>query len=353
MKKLGLIILLCALLAGVSAMAEPAPETALYTGTLRVGAPVMAGTDGGGDIGYIPKGKAVEVLEVLPYWLRVRYKGTLTGYIKRSSMSDTSVKTLDPAITPPYSTVPCEWLAWVKGEAAVRSMPQEDAEALITLREGARIALVDITDGWGRIIFHRQYGYIDTRLLSEIQPINQGGLPGDDAPIAAYTSFYRITTDQSNLNRIVNIQVANDRFALYTLAPGGKLDFNANIGPYSRRNGYLPANVLVKGEVVQGYGGGTCQVSSTLYNVTLQLPGIEIIRRRAHGPAAASYLPHGADAAVGSDTQNFIIQNQYPYPVRIDGTAQDGALTIAIYRAESAAARLPADEGGSPEPESP
>ncbi len=335
MKKTILCILMCALLAGASAMAEPTPEVALYTGQLRVGAPVLAAADdAGSDIGYIPEGRTVEVLEVLPYWLRVRYKGIMTGFVKRSSMSDTSVKALDPSSTPPYSTVPCAWLAWVKGEATVRTAPQGDAEALITLREGARIALVDITDGWGRIIFHRQYGYIDTRLLREIQPVNEGSLPGDDAPIAAYTSFYRITTDQSNLNRIVNIQVANERFAQYTLAPGGILDFNANIGPYTRRNGYLPANVLVKGEVVQGYGGGTCQVSSTLYNVTLQLPGIDVIRRRAHGPAAASYLPHGADAAVGSDTQNFIIQNRYPFPVRIDGTAQDGALTVAIYRAE-------------------
>ena len=97
--------------------------------------------------------------------------------------------------------------------------------------------------------------------------------------------------------------------------------------------GYLPANALVDGETVQSYGGGTCQVSSTLYNTILQLPGVEIIRRRAHGPSAAAYLPHGADAAVGNTTQNLIIRNRYPFPIRIDGTAQDGALTIAIYRA--------------------
>ena len=89
-----------------------------------------------------------------------------------------------------------------------------------------------------------------------------------------------------------------------------------------------------QGEVAQGYGGGTCQVSSTLYNTVLQLPEIGIIHRRAHGPSGAPYLPHGADAAVGTETQNFIIQNRFPYPIRIDGTVQDGALTIAMYRVD-------------------
>lgn len=310
-------------------------EPALYTISLWVGCPVSAQMDKASQqLGYIPKGHTVEVLEVHPYWLKVRYQGTLAGYIKRSNTLDASVKVLDPVNTPQYSAVLCEWLGWVKGDAPVLTAPQAGAEVLLTLHDGARVALIDITDGWAKVIYHRQYGYIDTRLLSEIQSVNKSHQQGSDAPIAAYTSFYKITTDQSNLNRMINLQVANQRFGLYTLAKGDSLDFNNQIGPYTRRNGYQPANAFVKGEVVQSYGGGTCQISSTLYNVVLQLPSIAIVKRRPHGQAAASYLPHGADAAVGSSIQNFIIQNLYDFPVRIDGTAQDGALTIAIYRAD-------------------
>lgn len=331
-KHLVLLLALCLLLPLFSAGA--AEEPAIYTGQSRLDLRILAEqSTEAASLGIVPKNRTMEILKVEPYWAKIRYNGK-TGYIRRSSIIDTSVKTVNPATTPPYSTVECDWLAWVAGDAPILTAPQADAEVLITMHDGARLALLDIEDGWGRLIYHRQYAYINTNALSEIQPINKTYEAGSDAPLAAYTSFYRITTDESNINRMLNLQVACDRFTLYTLSQGDRLDFNKHIGPYSRSVGYMPANALVKGEVVQSYGGGTCQVSSTLYNVILQLPGLEILHRRAHGPAAAPYLPHGADAAVGNQTQNFIFRSLYDFPVRIDGTAQDGALTIAVYRAD-------------------
>jgi hypothetical protein len=314
------------------AMAQDQP--ALYTGKPSHDAQIYAQASlDARKLGYALKNHTLEILEVEPAWLKVR-TDKFTGYMRRHYMIDASIKTVNPRTTPPYGTVECGWLAWVAGEAPVLDEPRAGATALITLQKGARLALMDINDGWGRLIYRRQYAYINTNLLSEIQPVNQAAAPGEDAPIAAYTSFYRTSQEGSNPNRMINIQVACDRFSLYTLQQGDKLDFNKHIGPYSRSIGYLPANALVGGETIQGYGGGTCQVSSTLYNVVLQLPGVEILHRRPHGPSAASYLPHGADAAVGNKTQNFIIRNRYSFPIRIDGTAQDGALTIAVYRAD-------------------
>lgn len=331
-KRLSILFLVLVLLP-FSCLADQAQKPALYTGQVVTLVNLFERMDDTSPkVTYVSKGKYVEILEVEPAWLKVRFNEKV-GYMKRHLMVDYSVKVVNPDTTPPYSTVECGWLAWVKADAPILAAPDENAKALITMHEGARLAIIDFNDGWGRLIYHRQYGYINSNLLSEIMPVNRGEAADYEAPIAAYTSFYKITTDESNINRMQNLQVACDRFGLYTLELGDKLDFNKHIGPYSRKVGYLPANALVDGETVQSYGGGTCQVSSTLYNTILQLPGVEIIRRRAHGPSAASYLPHGADAAVGNTTQNLIIRNQYPFPIRIDGTAQDGALTIAIYRA--------------------
>jgi hypothetical protein len=89
--------------------------------------------------------------------------------------------------------VPCTYLGWVKGEAPVLAAPEAGAQTLVTLYDGARVAFMDITDGWARLIYHRQYGYVDTRLLKEILPIGENMAALDrDMPLSAYTSFYRM-----------------------------------------------------------------------------------------------------------------------------------------------------------------
>ena len=98
---------------------------------------------------------------------------------------------------------------------------------------------------------------------------------------------------------------------------------------------YKQAPVLINGVAKPGYGGGTCQVSSTLYNALLQLPGIEILQRRPHGPGGAKYLPHGVDAAVGNENLNLRFRNDYDFPIRVEGhSSGDGALLMVIYRVD-------------------
>jgi vancomycin resistance protein YoaR len=66
--------------------------------------------------------------------------------------------------------------------------------------------------------------------------------------------------------------------------------------------------------------------------VALQLPGITIVERNPHGASGAKYLPHGMDASSGD--LNFIIRNDFRFPVRIEGSVHDFALFIAIYRVQ-------------------
>jgi vancomycin resistance protein YoaR len=118
------------------------------------------------------------------------------------------------------------------------------------------------------------------------------------------------------------------------LQPGESMNFNNVVSPFSAANGYKLAPVLKDGETKMGYGGGSCQVSSTLWDSLMQLPGITVLRRNPHGANAASYLPHGMDAASGTDTQNFIFRNDYDFPIRIDASTHDLALFVAIYKEE-------------------
>ena len=181
--------------------------------------------------------------------------------------------------------------------------------------------------------YMREYGYIDPNELTDLKPVS----PTDeelyeDCPIAAYTSYYKMVQTKNNISRIHNIKVGCELVSI-VIQPGETFDGNEVMGPYGKKRGYQEAIVLVDGKDVLGYGGGTCQVSSTLYNAVLQLPGLRVDKRHAHGGNGAVYLPIHCDAAVGTKNLNFRFTNMYDFPIRIEAcTSDDGALSMRIYK---------------------
>ncbi len=313
----------------------PMPEEPQWTGITSTACRIYEAPDKESTSLYrIPQGKRFRMYAYYPSWAYVEFEG-VKGYIRRNCIE--SAQTIDDTKSPPYGVDFYPYSATVRIEAPVMSEPDEASETLITLYDGARIALLGFENGWGKLIYHRQYGYINSNNLYQIIPTYPDTeTAGTDRPISAFVSFYKITTDENNLGRMTNIAVACKKMSAIVFQEGQSLDFNAQIGPYTAANGYEKAIVLIDGTSKVNYGGGTCQVSSTLYNAVLQLPGLTVVRRTAHGPSGASYLPHGVDAAVGNTKKgiNFIFRNDYSFPVRIDASSQDGALYISIYKAE-------------------
>lgn len=343
MKRLLAALCIALLLLPQAALGAEIPKEPLWTARTRINCTVYTELalladgekfEGINKIGAINKGVRVQVYFVEPTWAYVSVPDSgLSGYIRRSCLEE--VEPLNPLTTPPYGVERYLYYTTLTQPVSVMNAKSHDAKALITLQAGARLAFIGVEEGWAKLIYHRQYAYVDTRLLGELSPTAANIESADaSAPIAAFVSFYKITTDESNLGRMENIRVACRKLSAMLFGTGDNLNFNRDIGPYNAREGYQQAIVLVDGGSKLGYGGGTCQVSSTLYNTVLQLPGLTILQRRAHGPSAASYLPHGVDAAVGNSELNFRFRNDYPFPVRIDASSQDGALYIAIYRAE-------------------
>lgn len=114
-----------------------------------------------------------------------------------------------------------------------------------------------------------------------------------------------------------NAEWAIKRLRGVVLQPGQTFSFNRRVGPWGRREGVVRAPVSYGGILVPSWGGGICQVSTTLYCAAL-LAGMEIVERHAHAVCPA-YIPAGMDAAVAYGLADLKIRNPYPFPVAFQG----------------------------------
>ncbi|ADZ84807.1 MULTISPECIES: VanW family protein [Cellulosilyticum] len=113
------------------------------------------------------------------------------------------------------------------------------------------------------------------------------------------------------------------------LMPGETFSFNGIVGNTTLDKGYTYAPVIANYQMVQGVGGGVCQVSSTLYNAILQI-GLLPTERLPHS-RPSSYVPMGLDATINWDSIDFKFTNTLEYPLYIVAYTKDNELCIDLY----------------------
>jgi len=131
-------------------------------------------------------------------------------------------------------------------------------------------------------------------------------------------------------DRVHNILLAADTLSGYTLEPGEEFSFNRVLGDRTEEAGYRKATVIIEGEKSRDYGGGVCQVSSTLYQAVRDA-GLTVLERHSH-KKPVDYAQQGDDAAVNYGTLDFRFQNQTDMPVILQVAAADGLVTAAVYQ---------------------
>lgn len=143
--------------------------------------------------------------------------------------------------------------------------------------------------------------------------------------LSTFTTRY----DVSDVDRSTNLRLASEKINGKVLAPGETFSYNKTVGARTIEAGYKNAKVYESGKVVDGIGGGICQVSSTLYNAAL-LANLEIVERRNH-QFVTSYVEAGRDATVVYGQTDFKFKNTRKYPIRIVVTTNAGILKISIF----------------------
>ena len=141
--------------------------------------------------------------------------------------------------------------------------------------------------------------------------------------LGQYSTRYR-----ERNNRQKNIVLACSKINMKILQPGEEFSYNGTVGPRSSITGFSLAPIILGEKHVLDYGGGICQVSSTLYNAVMNAR-LKVTRRQGHSKRVY-YLPEGKDATVSYGAIDFRFVNTTSSKIAILARGVAGRVVIRI-----------------------
>lgn len=167
--------------------------------------------------------------------------------------------------------------------------------------------------------------------------------------IGTFTTKY----GASSSDRTENLKTGVSHINGTILYPGEEFSTYEKVSPFTEENGYFLAGSYLNGTVVETFGGGICQVSTTLYNAVL-LAELEVTERHNHS-MVVNYVDISGDAAISGTEKDFKFKNNRDFPIYIEGSVKDKRLTFNIYgietRPENRTVELESIETGRLQPE--
>lgn len=168
---------------------------------------------------------------------------------------------------------------------------------------------------------------IQTKVDEAAPKVSKEDLDKIDSLISTFSTNFA----SSSSARAANLKVAASTIDGTVLMPGETFSFNNTIGKTTPDKGYKLAPVIVDGEHGEDYGGGVCQIATTLYNSILRA-NLKIAERHHHS-LPSSYIGLGMDATVANPYLDFKFTNSYSSPVYIRGYIVNRNVYFSVYSA--------------------
>ncbi len=139
--------------------------------------------------------------------------------------------------------------------------------------------------------------------------------------------------DSTNEGRVTNISLAASHINGTVVYPGEEFSSVAAIGPTTEENGFMPGASYAGDRIVETYGGGVCQVTTTLYRAVLEAE-LQVTERHNH-TMLIHYAEPGMDATMSDDALDFRFINSTDSPIYIEGGAEGDSVSFRIYGEET------------------
>ncbi|WP_432498213.1 VanW family protein [Kineococcus auxinigenes] len=137
------------------------------------------------------------------------------------------------------------------------------------------------------------------------------------------------TTLTSDRDRTENIRIAAAAVDGTLLRPGEEFSMNDTVGERTPARGYNRAGVISNGRLVEDYGGGVSQLSTTLFNAVF-FAGLDEIEHKPHSFYISRY-PEGREATIDWRSIDNRFRNDSGHGVYITAGISGNQLTVSMY----------------------
>lgn len=192
-------------------------------------------------------------------------------------------------------------------------------------QKGQRVDLQKTLQSVRQLLSQKHGGAIQAAFMDSASGQSRDELAKNFKQLATFSS---VSTNTANGNH--NMQMALSRINGTILNPGQIFSYNETVGDStSADTGFLPAGGISGGILVQMYGGGICQASTTLYGAVLRA-GLEIVERDCHS-MKSTYCPIGLDATVDYGNIDFKFKNNMETPIYLQAWMDGVTLYVSVY----------------------
>ena len=197
-------------------------------------------------------------------------------------------------------------------------------------RDGRSIDFDDLTSQISALITGSSGGSVTAKSSPILPEYTTDMVKADTQLISEFSTSFAGGT-YGKANRVFNICKAADMIDGVTLAPGEEFDMNAAIGDRNKDNGWKTATAIKEGTYVQEYGGGVCQVSTTLYNALL-MADMHIVERHHHS-WPLGYVEIGRDATISTGGPDLRFENTSGAAlfIRSETDEKQKRITVKLY----------------------
>ena len=259
---------------------------------------------------------------------------TLVAYISGEKMSPVFSQIEDPMAIPAEDAkfMANEFSFWIQDGKNGRALDYEATAAALTeaaLSGGNRTAVAELKDVEPDLTTEEAHAMgINTELSRCTLEWEGTKARQNNVRMATYYTTGGIdTADSATAGALVTAGEVGG----VVVAPGEEYNFAKLLGVRTPERGFMKAPGIVDGTLEDVYGGGICQVSTTLFNAVLDA-GLIVTERWNHSWFINHY-PAGKDATItaGGAPKNLRFVNNTPNYIWIYGQSDGETTTFVIY----------------------